>query len=301
MPDDAKPGAVSARGATGFSMKAPDFSGEGSFSRFSDDLENFFTLHAFSDDLKLRFLPLCLTGVARDAFEALPADGRDTYARAMRCLSESFRRPCALDVHAKLRSLQFDTSKSLDAFVIQFKRLISEAFPGPLSDQVLFHTFLPTLPPKFQEHIIAQGIGTFEETVQRVRNLIQSERFQQPVRQVSAATKQSQEEGRSRPDMLEQILARIEAIEQRMSESSRPRGRGGTGAGGGAVGRQGCPASEPRACFCCGDTGHLRASCPARDGFCARCGRRGHTVAVCWSRGNGRGVADSGSVDRRPL
>ena len=68
MPDDVKPAAVSGRGATGFSMKAPDFSGEGSFSRFSTDLDTFFTLHDFDDQLKLRFLPLCLTGVARDAF-----------------------------------------------------------------------------------------------------------------------------------------------------------------------------------------------------------------------------------------
>ena len=110
--------------------------------------------------------------------------------------------------------------------------MISDAFPGPLSDQVLFHAFLPTLPTKFQEHIIAQGIGTFEETVQRVRNLIQSEKFQQPVRQVSTAQRPCQEDGKSSPDMLEQIMGRIEDIEQRMSEERRWRSRGGAGAGG---------------------------------------------------------------------
>ena len=134
MPDDAKPTVISGQGASGFSMKAPDFSGEGSFSRFSADLDTFYTLHAFNDDLKLRFLPLCLTGVARDAFEALPADSRSTFKKAIQGLSESFGRPCALDAHARLRNLQFESSMPLDAFVIRFKQLMSEAFPGQLSD-----------------------------------------------------------------------------------------------------------------------------------------------------------------------
>ena len=287
MPDDVKPGVSSGCGASGFSIKAPDFYGEGSFTRFAADLDTYYTIHDFNDDLKLRFLPLCLSGVARDAFEALPADSRTTYEKAIRGLSANFGRPCALDAHAKLRNLQYDTSMSLDAFVIKFKHLMSQAFPGQLSDQVLFHTFLPALPGRYQEHIIAQGISDFEDAVGRVRNLIQSERFQQPVRQVSTPE----------TDRLEQILQRVEAIEHRLAAaqmtgsggagSERPRGR----VGGASVGRS---------CYCCGSTQHLRATCPVRDCFCARCGRRGHTVDVCRSRGNEHGAVDSGSVDRRP-
>ena len=288
---------ISGQGPSGFSMKAPDFSGEGSFSRFSADLKTFYAIHAFNDDLKLRFLPLCLTGVARDAFEALSTDSRSSFDKAMHGLSESFGKPCALDAHARLRNLKFDSSMPLDAFVIRFKQLMTEAFPGQLGDQVLFHTFLPTLPTKYQEHIIAQGIGSFEEAVQKVRNLIQSERFHQPVRQVSAPQSRDTVENKLGSDVLEQILQRIEAIERRMKDEVKPQRRSSGGRRVGAQSVSGGPAL--RACFCCGSTDHLRVSCPVRDGFCAHCGRRGHTVDVCWNRGNGQGAGDSGGVDRR--
>ena len=287
-------------------MKAPDFAGVGSFVRFSSDLDTFYAIHNFNDDLKLRFLPLCLSGVARDAFEALPAGSRSTYKQAIEGMSKSFGTPNALDAHAKLRNLQYDSSVSLDAFVIHFKHLMNQAFLGQLSDQMLFHAFLPTLPSRYQEHIIAQGISGFEEAVRRVQNLIHSERFQKPVRQVSAPD----------PDRLEQLLQRVEAIEHRLSSAERSRsgGAGGAaagaapvarrgGAGGGVAagarrggaggvtadaasgGRRGSGAPA-RSCYCCGSTGHYRAACPVRDSYCTRCGRRGHTVDVCWHRGN---------------
>ena len=63
----AEGGAASDAVTGGFSMKAPDFAGVGSFVRFSSDLDTFYAIHNFNDDLKLRFLPLCLSGVARDA------------------------------------------------------------------------------------------------------------------------------------------------------------------------------------------------------------------------------------------
>lgn len=190
----------------GFSLKAPEFSGVESFSRFKSDLDTYYTIHNFNDDLKLRFLPLCLKGVARDAYEALSAEGKSTYNKAVEELSNCFVKPCALDAHAKLRNLKFDSSMSLDSFIIQFKHLMSVAFPGPISDQVLFHSFLPTLPVKYQEHIISLGLESFEDSVSKVRNLIRSERIHVPVRQVSTDT-----------DLLGQLLERIEVLERRVS------------------------------------------------------------------------------------
>ena len=90
----------------GFTMKAPEFSGTESFSRFKSDLDTYYTVHNFNDDLKLRFLPLCLKGVARDALEALSEECRSTYDKAIQGLSNCFVKPCALDAHAKLRNLK---------------------------------------------------------------------------------------------------------------------------------------------------------------------------------------------------
>ena len=230
MPDDVKPtkpssgssGSVS--GASGFPLKAPDYAGEGLFSRFSADFDTFCTIHNFNDELKLRFLPLCLSGVARDAIETIPTDSRGTYANAIKALSDNFGKPRALDAHAKLRDLRFESSLSLDAFVIKFKHLMSQAFPGQSSGQVLFHTFLPTLPSRYQEHIIAQGISDFDEAVRRVRNLVQSERFQQPESRV-ARDQPVRQVSTPEADRLEQIL-HVEVLERRLSAG------GGSGLGG---------------------------------------------------------------------
>ena len=185
--------------------------------------------------------------------------------------------------------LKFDSSMSLDSFVIEFKHLMTVAFPGTISEQVLFHSFLPTLPVKYQEHIISQGLDAFDEAVSKVRNIMRSERFQMPVRQVSTGT-----------DRVDQILERIEALERRLNQGlvDRPGPPGGEG---GVWRRRGAAASSVRACYCCGSIDHLRAACPRRDTYCARCWRRGHVVDVFSVQGNERGVVESGSVARRPV
>lgn len=274
-------------GTSSFSFPAPKFSGDGSFVRFKSDLDTFYTIHNFNDDLKLRFLPLCLTGVARDAFESLTSEHRRSYDAAVESLTKFFVRPCALDAHAKLRELKFEASMSLDAFIIQFKHLMGQAFPGHVSDQVLFHSLLPTLPIKYQEQIIAQGLETFDDAVSKVRNLIRSERFQTPVRQVR----------REESTAMEQILQRIESIERRLSH-----GQGGPRGGNlGSHTRRPDTSSAPRrACYCCGSLSHLRATCPLRDTCCSRCGRRSHTSDVCPLRGNGHGGVVPQSAEQRP-
>ena len=39
-----------------------------------------------------------------------------------------------------------------------------------------------------------------------------------------------------------------------------------------------------RECFCCGEKGHLKASCPYRYQSCEACGKDGHTRATCWRK-----------------
>ena len=101
--------------------------------------------------------------MARDAFEALSEECRSSYSRAIAGLSNCFVKPCALDAHAKLRNLCFDSSMSLDSFIIEFKHLMTVTFHGPIKNQVLFHSFLPTLPVKYQEHILSLGLVDFNE------------------------------------------------------------------------------------------------------------------------------------------
>ena len=290
------------RGAVGgFSVDAPRFSGvggrSGAFRRFLDDLDTFFVINGFNDELKLRFLPLCLTAVARDAFEALPPDERATYRTAVAGLCQFFDRSSTLEAHSRLRELKFDTSSPLSTFVVQFKQLARDAFPGISSDQVLFHSFLSTLPPRYQQQIVAAGVSTFDGAVEKVRNLTQSERIPTAVRQVSSVPTDN--------SLLEQILTRLEQLENRVrrSDDRTPVARGrGANRGRGWSGRDGRPdpsEGDRRCCFACGSLSHLRRACPHRQSRCYRCGEMGHLSRMC-PRGNEPGATVTQSANQCP-
>ena len=268
------------RGAVGgFSMEAPKFSGIGSLNRFLSDLDTFYTFHNFDDDFKLRFLPLCLTSVARDAFEALSQEERGTYSAAVTGLRRFFDRSSTLEAHSRLRELKFDPASPLDTFVVQFKQLARDAFPGISSDQVLFHSFLSTLPARYQQQLVAAGVSTFDEAVDKVRNLIQSERIPTAVRQVST--------GGTDRSVLEQILSRLEQLESQVRSSVDGRGLAARGSGSGGVrgvpgrGRRPDGGGTGRSCFACGSLSHIRRTCPHRQSRCYGCGELGHLSRVC--------------------
>ena len=132
---------------------APKFSGEGKFVRFLTDLEAFFAFDpSLSDEQRLRLLPLCLTGVARDAYDSLTDSQRTTFKDAVDGLKEFFHRPNSVDAHSQLRSLKFEPQKlqSLDVFLIKFRKLVHEAFPDNASDVVLFNCFLDAVPERYK-------------------------------------------------------------------------------------------------------------------------------------------------------
>ena len=72
-----------------------------------------YVLNSFSDDIRLIFLPLTLTGVARDAFESIHQARKSHYLDALSALKECFHKPDSLDAHSKLRALKFDSRKSI--------------------------------------------------------------------------------------------------------------------------------------------------------------------------------------------
>ena len=279
-----RPAQVSAVASGTFSVTAPRYSGEGSFARFTADLNAFGVLNGFSDDQKLRFLPFCLCGVARDAFESIPPGSKDNFDLAITSLQGFFHRPDALDAHGKLRSLRYDPLQPLDNFVIHLRQLVSEAFPGSTSDVVLFNSFLSALPDRFQRDIVSTGTTAFDDAVTKVKNLIRAEQWAQqrvrdvPVREVSVAE--------SKLDALVDRISRLEAcLSQGQSQNSaaarsqRPRGNGAA---------RESPPTSPRQCRSCG--GYHRGVCRFRNKTCFACGEVGHIRSACSRAVNGGGA-----------
>ena len=119
-----------------------------------------------------------------------------------------FEKPSALDAHAKLRQLRFDPHESLDVFVIKFRKLVQDAFPGSDNDMLRLNCFLAALPESYQIDVVSNGIDSFSAAVERVRSMMRGESLRShPVRQVAD----------DQPSVLQQILTRLEQLERRVS------------------------------------------------------------------------------------
>ena len=271
----------------GLTITSPRFSGEGSFSRFLSDFDSFSSLHRWDDDTRIKFLPLCLSGVARDAFESLPSDHRASFQLAVAGLSALFAKPNALDAHAKLRQLRFDPRESLDVFVIKFRKLVQDAFPGSDDDMLRLNCFLATLPESYQIDVVSNGIDSFSAAVERVRNMMRGESLRShPVRLVAD----------EQPSVLQQILTRLEQLELSMKAPNRAPVSESTVVEQPAASRSGPygrDRSTRRACFVCGVPGHVANSCRLRDRACYNCGQQGHLARVCRAVRPGNGEGDT--------
>ena len=279
------------RCAVGPPMSSPKFggeSGEGLFSRFAADFVTFAAMYAWTDEFKLHFLPLCLTGVARDAFDSLSEAQRGEFKSAISGLRDLFAKPNSLDAHAELGKLRFDPRKPLDSFVIRFNLLIKRAFPGQDLDTVKFNHFLSTLPEAYQTEVISTGsfffLISFSQTVEKIRNMCRAEKRRAAAAggaEAEAATVRRVESESGTQSMLSQILDRIGELEKQVERQSQARVNAGSlprrGAFRGTSG-QGPPS---RACYVCGSPGHLAAACRNRGRACYGCGQVGHLAAVC--------------------
>ena len=151
----------------------PRFSGEGCVRRFLDDFDRYSRLQNWADERKVDILPLCLSGIARDAFDALSHEQQRTFPGAADGLRAAFSQRSAVDYHLALRGLRYDPSESLDNFVITFRKHVANAFPHQPTDgegELLFNHFLSTLPDDYYAAVIADGSTSFDAAVAKVRN-----------------------------------------------------------------------------------------------------------------------------------
>ena len=114
------------RSSMNFSFAPPLFNGRDScFSRFVSDFKIFATLHSWSESEQLMYLPLCLTGLARDAFESLEHSQRQSLSVAVEALRQCFAPQGIVEAHAKLQGLSFDPCEPVEVDVTCHVTVIS--------------------------------------------------------------------------------------------------------------------------------------------------------------------------------
>ena len=198
-------------GMSSFTVPAPSFGGKGSFSRFRADFVTFGQLQGWDESQQLAFLPLSLTGIARDAYDALSPSQKGTVSNVFDNLSPSFTSGTTVDAHIRLTELKYDPAEPLDEFIIQFRSLVKRSFPGQPTDGLLFNYFLSSVPEKYGSEIVMAGISYFPAAVEKVKNIRSAEVMRSAsVRQVDVQA-----------PMLRLLLDRIEQLERRL-DSPRP-------------------------------------------------------------------------------
>ena len=253
-----------------FSISPPLYNGrDGSFSRFKSDFDIFAQINSWTDQDKLLYLPLCLTGLARDAYEALDHSQRLSFSAAVDALRHSFAPVGVVEAHSRLQALKFECAEALEAFLIRFKAAVRAAFPNDATDPLLLTYFLGCLPPDLRAGVIGAGCDTFQQAISKTRCLLAARRVtSQPLEAGigDAAVRRVEE-----PGVLSQLLSRLEALESKVDGALRaPRPSAAPGPSG--------------PCFACGRNGHTRADCRYGSATCHACGKKGHIKPVCRSK-----------------
>ena len=253
-----------------FAFTPPLFNGrDGSFSRFLSDYGTFAQLHSWTEREKLLYLPLCLSGLARDAFEAVDQSRRQSFTAVVEELRLSFAPVGAVEAHTRLQGLKYDSSEPLENFLIKFKAAVRVAFPGGESECLLFTYFLSSLPADLRSQVIAAGCDNFEQAVTKTKCLLTARRVAESPFEMVAGGVQVHRVDDQGP--LSQLLSRLEALEAKVDQAiSLPQSSVGQGSRG--------------ACFACGRSGHTRASCKFGSATCHACGKKGHIRPACRSK-----------------
>ena len=256
-----------------FSFSPPLFNGrDGSFSRFVSDFNIFANLQSWSESEHLQYLPLCLTGLAREAFESLTPEQRQTFSVTTEALRQCFAPVSAVEAHAKLQSLSFDPCEPVEVFLIRFKAAVRAAFPGESQDRLLFTYFLSSLPVNIRSEVIAAGCETFDQAVAKTKCVVAASRVAAAPVPTSSAEVGVRRVGDD--SVLAQLLGRLESLEAKVEQAlvkPQPpqtfKGQSGSGP-----------------CYACGRYGHIRTDCRYRSATCHACGKTGHIRPACPSK-----------------
>ena len=283
-------------------VSLPRFNGDGSLRRYLEDYDRYARIQGWDERRKLDVLPLTLTGIARDAYDGLPASQLGSFSGVVEGLQSAFTKASVTDHHLALRNLRYSAEEPLDAFVIRFKKLMKLAFPT-VDDltPLLFSHFLATLPQEYYTAVIADGISSFDSAVTKVRN-IQCSRVTigAAASPLASAVSPDQRAPGSQSSVkpvrvLESEQSVVDALNKRVSElearlaavthqaqmnpnvSNRPS----------RVQRLRGDAAASVTCHCCGRAGHVRNRCRVNRCRCFVCGGEGHIAKVCPERQQG--------------
>ena len=183
-------------------------------------------------------------------------------------------------VYERLLKMKMKDDERIDNYVARIKnvKMVLNDMNEKIPDSLVTHVLLTGLPKSYttlKQAISLQSSLTLDELIVHLIDHQEKEKFQddddvreiEDVANFAGGVKHGGRSfGGSRPP--------YKSVRFNDASSSGANGRGGVGGG-------------PRACWSCGNTGHLARTCPSKK--CYSCGKIGHMSAQCPSSSNASG------------
>ena len=249
----------------------PDtYSGDGNWSEWKYHFENVALVNEWSDEKKLQWLRVRLTGRAQKAIQHLTADAAASFSTTIKALDERFEPKSRRTLHqAEFQARRKKKSEGWAEFADDLKTLVEKGYPELQDDakeQLALQNYLRQFdPPQVAFSVKQKQPKNVDEAVAAT---IEMESYLSPPETIGAAQCAcGQEDADSIKEktatiapvsgtdttklvgLMERLLQRVERLEQNSGRQQR-------------YNRMNRPRMTGRECWACGEKGHFARNCP---------------------------------------